>query len=265
MFFMVPAVLRRTFAEMERRTKIARIHCHGEKSAAYMADGYARASGKPGVCMAQVIGALNLAAGLRDAYLAHAPVIAMTGGRDPKTKFRKVYQEIDDVPAFEPVTKMNVTIDDVARIPDMIRQAFRTATTGAPGPVHLQFRGNEGQVDLEEAEMDALVETQFARVPPFRPEPEAAHVKGALELLQKAERPIIVAGGGARASGAGKELVALAEALQIPVATSLNGKDIIPGVHPLSVGVVGTYSRESANRAVTAPISFASSAPKPAA
>jgi acetolactate synthase-1/2/3 large subunit len=75
-------------------------------------------------------------------------------------------------------------------------------------------------------------------------------VKGALELLQKAERPIIVAGGGARASGAGKELVALAEALQIPVATSLNGKDIIPGVHPLSVGVVGTYSRESANRAV---------------
>jgi acetolactate synthase-1/2/3 large subunit len=215
-----------------------------------MADGYARASGKPGVCMAQVIGALNLAAGLRDAYLAHSPIIAMTGGRDPKTKFRKVYQEIDDVPAFEPVTKMNVTIDDVSRIPDMLRQAFRTATTGAPGPVHLQFRGNEGQLDLEEAEMDAVVEAQFARVPAFRPEPEAAHVKAALELLQKAERPIIVAGGGARASGAGKELVALAEALQIPVATSLNGKDVIPGTHALCVGVAGTYSRESANLAV---------------
>jgi acetolactate synthase-1/2/3 large subunit len=248
--FMVPAVLRRTFAEMERRTTIARVHCHGEKSAAYMADGYARASGKPGVCMAQVIGALNLAAGLRDAYLAHSPIIAMTGGRDPKTKFRKVYQEIDDVPAFELVTKMNVTIDDVSRIPDMLRQAFRTATTGAPGPVHLQFRGNEGQLDLEEAEMDAVVEAQFARVPAFRPEPEAAHVKAALELLQKAERPIIIAGGGARASGAGKELVALAEALQIPVATSLNGKDVIPGTHALCVGVAGTYSRESANLAV---------------
>src|SRR5580704_8677317 len=165
--FMVPAVLRQTFAEMERRTSIKRIHCHGEKSAAYMADGYARASGKPGVCMAQVIGALNLAAGLRDAYLAHSPVIAMTGGRDPKTKFRKVYQEIDDVPAFELVTKMNVTIDDVARIPDMIRQAFRTAVSGAPGPVHLQFRGNEGQLDLDEAEMEAMVEMQFAKVPPF--------------------------------------------------------------------------------------------------
>jgi len=248
--FMVPAVLRRTFAEMERRTKIARVHCHGEKSAAYMADGYARASGRPGICMAQVIGALNLAAGLRDACLAHSPVIAMTGGRDPKTKFRKVYQEIDDVPAFEPVTKFNATIDEVARIPDMVRQAFRVATSGVPGPVHLQFRGNEGQLDLEEAEMEALVETQFARVPPFRPEPEAAHVKAALDLLQKAERPIFVVGGGARASGAGPELVALAQALQIPVATSLNGKDCIPGTHPLSVGVVGSYSRESANRAV---------------
>jgi acetolactate synthase I/II/III large subunit len=248
--FMVPAVLRRTFAEMERRTTIARIHCHGEKSAAYMADGYARASGKPGICMAQVIGALNLAAGLRDAYLAHSPVIAITGGRDPKTKFRKVYQEIDDVPAFEPVTKFNATIDDISRAPDMLRQAFRVATSGAPGPVHLQFRGNEGQLDLEEAEMEPLVEPQFAHVPPFRPEPQAEHVAAALALLQKAERPIFVAGGGVRASGAARELVALAEALQIPVATSLNAKDAIPGTHPLSVGVVGSYSRESANRAV---------------
>ena len=248
--FMVPAVLRRTFAEMERRTNIARIHCHGEKSAAYMADGYARASGKPGICMAQVIGALNLAAGLRDAYLAHSPVIAMTGGRDPKTKFRRVYQEVDDVPAFEAVTKMNVTIDHVSRIPDMVRQAFRTATTGAPGPVHVQFRGNEGQIDAEEAEMEGLVEPLFAHVPPFRPAPEQAHVQDALDLLQKAVRPIIVAGGGVRASGARSELVALAEALQIPVATSLNGKDSIPGAHPLSVGVVGSYSRETANLAV---------------
>ena len=121
-----------------------------------MADGYARASGKPGICMAQVVGALNLAAGLRDAWLAHSPVIAMTGGREPKTKFRKVYQEVDDVPAFEPVTKFNATVDDVARFPDMVRQAFRTAVTGCPGPVHLQFRGNEGQIDAEEADMEPL-------------------------------------------------------------------------------------------------------------
>ena len=249
--FMVPAVLRRTFAEMERRNSITRIHTHGEKSAVYMADGYARASGRPGVCMAQVIGALNLAAGLRDAYLAHSPVIAFTGGRDPKTKFRKVYQEIDDVPAFEPVTKFNATIDAVERIPDMVRQAFRVAVSGCPGPVHLQFRGNEGQIDQEEAEMQVLCEDMFAHVPPFRPEPEAEHVRAALKLLMNAERPVIVAGGGVRASDAGRELVRLAEILQIPVVTSLNGKDAIPGNHPLCAGVVGTYSRESANRVVS--------------
>ncbi len=250
--FHVPAVLRTTFAEMERRTDIKRLHVHGEKAAAYMADGYARASGRPGICMAQVIGALNLAAGLRDAWLAHAPVIAMTGGREPKTKFRKVYQEIDDMPAFEPVTKFNATVDDVARFPDMLRQAFRTAVTGCPGPVHLQFRGNEGQIDAEEADMEPLVEPQFAKAPAFRPAPDEASVRAALKILQDAKRPVIVAGGGVRASDAAPELVALAEALQIPVATSLNGKDAIPGHHPLSVGVVGTYSRESANRVVNA-------------
>jgi len=250
--FHVPAVMRTAFAEMERRTDIKRLHVHGEKSAAYMADGYASASGKPGICGAQVIGALNLAAGLRDAWLAHSPVIAITGGRDPKTKFRRVYQEVDDVPAFEPVTKFNATIDDVARLPDMIRQAFRTAVTGCPGPVHLQFRGNEGQLDAEEADMEPLVEPQFARVPAFRPEPDEASVRAALQILQNAARPVIVAGGGVRASGAAAELVALAEALQIPVATSLNGKDSIPGNHPLSVGVCGSYSRESANRVVNA-------------
>jgi acetolactate synthase I/II/III large subunit len=250
--FMVPAVLRRTFAEMERRTQINRIHCHGEKAAAYMADGYARASGKPGICMAQVVGALNLAAGLRDAYLAHSPVIAFTGGRDPQTKFRKVYQEIDDVPAFEPVTKWNATVDAVERFPDMVRQAFRVATCGAPGPVHLQFRGNEGQIDQQEADLEPVVEQQYARVPPHRPPPDPASLKSLLSILQNAERPVIVAGGGARASGAGPELAQLAEALGIPVATSLNGKDCIPGNHPLAAGVVGSYSRESANRVVAA-------------
>jgi acetolactate synthase-1/2/3 large subunit len=249
-FFFVPAILQRTLREMERRTGILPILTHGEKAAAYMADGYARASGKPGVCGAQIIGALNLAAGLRDAWLAHSPVIAFTGGRYPKTKFRKAYQEVDDIPAFEPVTKFNATVEDVERIPDMLRQAFRVAVSGTPGPVHLQFSGNAGQIDLEEGVMEAVVEKTFARVPPFRPRPPKSEILAALEWLHRAERPVIIAGGGVRASGAGPELVALAERLGIPVATSLNGKDSIPGVHPLSIGVVGSYSRESANRIV---------------
>jgi len=250
--FHVPAVLRRTMVEIEARTGIKRIRPHGEKPAAYMADGYARASGRPGVCMAQVIGALNLAAGLRDAYLAHSPVIAMTGGRDPNTKFRKVYQELDDVPAFDHVTKFNATIDSVHRFPDMVRQAFRAATTGSPGPVHLQFRGNEGQIDLEATEVEGVVERGFSRVPPFRPRPDDQAVRASLDHIEAAERPVLVAGGGVRASSGGPALVALAERLEIPVATSLNGKDSIPGTHPLSVGVVGTYSRAAANRVVGA-------------
>jgi acetolactate synthase-1/2/3 large subunit len=148
------------------------------------------------------------------------------------------------------VTKFNGTIDDVTRFPDMLRHAFRVATTGAPGPVHLQVQGNEGQLDAEEGDLDPLVEPRFAQVPPFRPEPEEAAVEAALRELVAAERPVIVAGGGVRASRAGAELVALAEALRVPVVTSANGKDTIPGVHPLAAGMVGTYSRESANQVV---------------
>src|SRR5262249_62353194 len=128
--------------------------------------------------------------------------------------------------------------------------AFRAGGPGARGPVHLQFRGNEGQGDVEEADIEAICEPMFSRVPPLRPEPELPSVRQALALLERAERPVIVAGGGVRASGAAAELVALAERLAIPVATSLNGKDSILGDHPLCVGVVGTYSRESANRVV---------------
>jgi acetolactate synthase-1/2/3 large subunit len=249
--FHVPAVLRHTMVALERQTGIKRVRLHGEKPAAYMADGYARASRRPGICMAQVVGALNLSAGLRDAHLAHSPVIAFTGGRDPATKFRKVYQEVDDVPAFEPVTKLNATIDDVDRIPDMLRQAFRVATSGSPGPVHLQFRGNEGQIDAEATQIDAFVEPRFSEVVPYRPLPaDQAPLDLALEALRDAKRPVLVAGGGVRWSDAGAELTALAERLQIPVATSLNGKDSISADHPLAVGVVGTYSRASANRIV---------------
>src|SRR6202030_2762898 len=110
--------------------------------------------------------------------------------------------------------------------------------------------GTEAQTDAEKADMQPLVKPWCARVPPFRPEPDVDAALAALRLIEQAERPVIVAGGGARASGAGSELVALAEALAVPVATSLNGKDTIPGNHPLCVGVVGSYSRESANRVV---------------
>ena len=252
--FHVPAVLRTTMAELETISNIRRIHAHGEASAAYMADGYARASGRPGVCAAQIIGALNLAAGLRDAWLAKSPVIALTGGRDQATKFRKAYQEVDDIPAFEPVTKLNATVDSANRFPDMLNQAFRVAVSGSPGPVHLQFKGNEGQVDQEtfDETIPTSIDESVSSVPPYRPKPDIAQIKKAMDIINNASKPILVVGGGVRWSKAGDLIDEISKKLKIPVATSLNAKDVINSTNPLNVGVVGTYSRGSANKSVLA-------------
>jgi len=247
--FFVPQMLLETLTSMEGMG-IRRVMVHGEKAAAYMADGYARASGRPGVCMAQHVGASNLAAGLRDAYLACSPVIAMTGGPAPAARYRHAYQELEDFTQFDHTTKLNARIDHITRLPDMLRQAFREATTGAPGPVHLQIGGHHAEAVMTEADLALHVESEFKQVPAYRPAADPAQVTSALKLLAAAERPIIVAGGGVAWSKAQAEVVALAERLSIPVATSLNAKGTILDTHPLAVGVVGTYSRACANRAV---------------
>ena len=247
--FFVPAFMLKSFADMEDMP-IARLMVHGEKAAAYMADGYARASGRPGVCMAQMIGASNLAAGLRDAHMAGAPVIAVTGGPTPQSRYKHAYQEVDDITQFDAVTKFNAVVDAVGRMPDLLRQAFRVSTSGAPGPVHLRIQGHLGQMTEAEAELDPMVEKAFARAPAFRPEPEMQRVKDALAALAQAQRPMIVAGGGVVRSGAQKEVVELAEKLSIPVATALNAKAALPDNHPLNAGVPGAYSRDCANRAL---------------
>lgn len=248
--FMVPAVLRRSMAEMERRTNIKVIHTHGEKAAAYMADGYARVSGKPGVCMAQHIGSLNLAAGIRDAYLAKSPVIAMTGGSLPMRRGRGAYQEAEDLPAFTPYTKMNVVVEHAERFPDLLEQAYRVATSGCPGPVHLQFQGPEGEVEAGECLSPIRVQKQHIQIPPYRPAPSQADIRTALQLLGAAERPMILAGGGVIHSKAQAVLREFAERLCVPVVTSLNGRGAIEETHELGLGIVGTYSRPSANQAL---------------
>jgi len=247
--FFVPTMLLPAMAEMEDMN-IRRVVTHGEKAAAYMADGYARASRRPGICMAQNVGAANLAAGLRDAYMACSPVIAITGGPDSDSRYRYPYQEVEDFSMFDPVTKFNARIDKLSRLPDLLREIFRVATSGAPGPVHLETRGNHGQVIEEEGNLELIVEEQYKQYPAFRTEPEMERIRAAAAALTKAQKPIIVAGGGVTASQAEQEVVKLAEMLSIPVATSLNGKGTISDDHPLSVGVVGTYSRWCANRAV---------------
>lgn len=250
--FFVEAILRRTLVEMEA-LGIRRILTHSEKAAAYMADGYARMSRRPGICMSQSVGAANLASGLQDPYLGLSPVIALTGKKPPFAQHRNAYQEIPHGPMFESVTKYNVSIDTGEQLPYFLRQAFREATSGSPGPVHLDIGGGYAGEGIESAEVnsDVVIEEPFTHYPSMRPEPENGAVQGAVRVLEDAERPVIVAGGGARASFAGPEIVELAEMLSIPIATSLNGKEIILEHHPLNVGVVGSYSRWCANRVVS--------------
>jgi acetolactate synthase-1/2/3 large subunit len=249
--FFMDTILRRGFVEMEV-LGIRRVLAHSEKAAAYMADGYARVSHKPGICMAQSVGAANLAAGLQDAYLALSPVIAITGRKDFLFQYRHAYQEILHMPLFEPVTKYNVQVETGEQLPYLLRQAFREATSGAPGPVHMDLLGHVGQT-TEAAELAAeiLVEAPFTSYPSNRPEPEIERVQDAARLLEEAKRPVIVAGGGVIASSAESEVLELAERLSIPVVTSLNGKSVILDSHPLCGGVVGSYSRWCANKIVS--------------
>src|SRR5499426_4645670 len=245
--FFVPTIMLPAMAEMEDMG-IRRVVTHGEKAAAYMADAYARASRCPGICLAQTIGSANLAAGLRDAYMACSPVIALTGGVTAASRYRHTYQEIEDFPMWEQVTKANFHVDALERFPDLLRQAFRAATSAAPGPVHLEMAGTHAQVLEGEAELTPFWEERFMKVPAFRPEPEPDAVRAAAQALTRAERPVIIAGGGVIWSAAETEMTMLAERLSIPVATSLNAKAALPDDHPLNVGVPGTYSRWCANR-----------------
>lgn len=248
--FHVPYVLDGALVEMEKQG-IRRVRCHSEKAAAYMADGYARVAGGPGIAMAQSVGAANLAAGLQDAWLACSPVIALTGRWMPHYLYQQAYQEIDHRPLYDPVTKFNAYVDGVEQIPFLLRQAFREATTGAPRPVHLDFLGLAGDLAAgSKFDAEVIAEASFARYPAFRPEPEPVRVTEAAKRIARAERPVLVAGGGVTASGAQAEVVRLAEKLSVPVATSLNAKGTIPEDHTLSAGVVGTYSRKCANEIV---------------
>ena len=248
--FFVPAILNHTLAQLDLRTNVRRVMTHGEKSAAYMADGYARACGRPGVSFAQCIGAANLAAALRDAKLACAPMVVFTGGPYSHQRHRHSYQEIDDFPLFKPVTKFSARVEDITQLPELMRQAFRAATSGTPGPAHLELAGHLGELEFEEADLEVLAEETYTQAPAHRTPADAVDVARVVELLQQADRPVLVAGGGVRTSGAREELVAFAERLNIPVATSMNAKDTMPGDHPLNVGVPGWYCRKSANQVV---------------
>jgi acetolactate synthase I/II/III large subunit len=248
-FFQVPVILPELMKELVERG-VQPIVTHGEKAAAYMADGYARVSRRPGLCGSQAIGSTNLAAGLRDAYMARTPVIAFSGGINASSRHRNLYQHVDDRAAFEAVCKWNAVVDGPERLPDLIRQAYRAATSGIPRPVHLEVSGNIGNVADRDPELagDVVVEPEYARTPSSRGLADQGAVAAAARTLAMARRPVILAGNGAVRSGASSVLLKFAHNHDLPVLTSLNGMSVIADGDERSFGTPGDYGRDSSNR-----------------
>ncbi|MGA8760562.1 MAG: thiamine pyrophosphate-binding protein [Stellaceae bacterium] len=248
--FFVESVMRRTLLEFDD-LGVTRILAHSEKAAAYMADGYARITGKPAVCMAQSVGAANLASGLQDAWLGRSPVIALTGRKEPSFQHRNSYQEIPHAPLFAAVTKFSAPVDATSELPRLLRHAWRAALADTPRPTHLDFNGLQGDViELGQTAEPPVIDSEGRRIPAHRPVADPQDIERAGAALKSAGRVVIIAGEGAAASQAGPELLALAEALAAPIATSLGARGIVPTRHPLHIGVPGSYSAPPANRIV---------------
>jgi len=248
--FFVESTLRRTLLALGDHG-VKPILAHSEKAAAYMADGYARVAMRPGVCMAQSVGAANLASGLQDPYLGHSPVIALTGRKEPRFQHRNSYQEIAHAPLFAAVTKFSTPVETTSELPRLLRQAWRAALADPVRPTHLDFNGLQGDaIELGQTDEPLAIETEPRGIPLHRPVADARDIERAATLLTGARRLAIVAGDGAAASRAGPEILALAEALAAPIATTLGARGLIPTRHRLAVGVAGSYSAPPANRIV---------------
>src|SRR5690242_8810778 len=248
--FFVESVMRRTLLHLGD-LGVRPILAHSEKAAAYMADGYARVAGRPGVCMAQSVGAANLASGLQDSWLGRSPVIALTGHKEPAFQHRNSYQEIVHAPLFQAVTKFSTPVYATSELPRLLRHAWRAALSDTPRPTHLDFNGLQGDViELGQTAEPPVLETEARHIPVHRPVADDRDIERIATLLKGARRVAIVAGDGAAASQAGPEVLALAEALAAPVATTLGARGIIPTQHRLSAGVAGSYSAPPANRIV---------------
>lgn len=248
--FFVESTLRRTLLALDDHG-VKLILAHSEKAAAYMADGYARVAMRPGVCMAQSVGAANLASGLQDPYLGHSPVIAFTGRKEPSFQHRNSYQEIAHAPLFAAVTKFSTPVDTTGELPRLLRQAWRAALADPVRPTHLDFSGLQGDViELGQTDVSVEIDRDKRPIPAHRPVAADSDIERAAKLLLGARRLAIVAGDGAAASGAGPEVLALGKALAAPIATTLGARGLIPTRHRLSAGVAGSYSAPPTNRIV---------------
>lgn len=233
--------------------KIRHILARHEQCAAHEAEGYARASGRAGVCMATSgPGATNLVTGIANAYMDSSPVIALTGqipSAGVNTSYmigKDAFQEADIIGITTAITKYNYQPRSVSEIPQMVNNAFYLATTGRPGPVLIDLPKNV-QAGIAEVEFTNSTNIRGYKLPG---EPNPAKISEAADLLAKAECPLILVGGGVITAGASDEIVKMSDLLIAPVASTFMGKGAFPENHPLSLGSIGMHGNPAANRLI---------------
>ncbi len=221
-----------------------------EQAAIHAADGYARACGRVGVCLATSgPGACNLVTGLATAYMDSIPVVALTGQVPTGLLGNDAFQESDITGITMPVTKHNFLVQNVKDLKRIIREAFYIANTGRKGPVLIDIPKDVSTSMIQDVDGP----DQQIRLRGYKPtyQGHSKQIQKAVELLSEAKRPIIYAGGGVILSDASEELVAFAEKLSIPVTTTLMGLGAIPAGHELNLGMLGMHGTEYANYAIT--------------
>lgn len=233
--------------------KIRHILARHEQCAAHAAEGYARASGKAGVCMATSgPGATNLVTGIANAYMDSSPIIALTGqvpSSGANTSYmigKDAFQEADIIGIVTAVTKYSYQPRSIPEIPSIVNNAFYIATTGRPGPVLIDLPKNI-QSEIADVEFTNKISLRGYKL---STEPNQTRISEAANLLAKAERPIILAGGGVITAGASDELIQMSDLLMAPVATTFMGKGSFPENHPLSLGSIGMHGNPAANKLI---------------
>ncbi len=238
-----------TYDAMTKYPQIHHVLVRHEQGASHMADGFARATGKVGVCIATSgPGATNLVTGLATAMMDSVPVVAITGQVPRGAIGTDAFQETDVTGVTLPITKHNYLVTDVEELAYVVREAFHIARTGRPGPVLIDV-----PKDVQTAYIEDWAYPQGDIVlPGYRPPSQANEedIRNALELINNAERPIILAGHGIIMSGAVQELRELAEIGNIPVALTLLGKGAMSEEHPLVIGMMGMHGEAASNHAI---------------
>ncbi|MBS7217998.1 MAG: biosynthetic-type acetolactate synthase large subunit [Oscillospiraceae bacterium] len=219
-----------------------------EQNAGHAASGYARISGKPGVCMVTSgPGATNLITGIATAYLDSIPMVAITGQVPSYLLGRDIFQEVDITGAVAPFSKHSYLVKDANDIPRVVKEAFHIASTGRPGPVLIDI-----PIDVQEQSLKHFSYPAEVNIRGYKPSIRGndLQIKRVVDAIAQSKQPLICAGGGVWLADAREELLELAEGSEIPVVKTMMGLSLLPTDHPLNMGMIGTHGNHCANQAL---------------